>query len=166
MAEEISRWMDGEAGDEQIDVVYARLKHADGMDAWVCYHVIGDTLRGSSGVSPGFSTRFAARLATEPTVLAPQPKPERGVAAYAWAAAAGVAAVSLVGWVAFGTLDSERAAMAKAGEAITVRAAQLKPQTVPADYLLAHQEYSPTTQIQGIGPYLRAVSTSAPDARP
>ena len=56
--------------------------------------------------------------------------------------------------------------MAKAGEATTVRAAQVKPQTVPADYLLAHQEYSPTTQIQGVGPYLRAVAASASDARP
>jgi len=166
MGEEISRLMDGEIDDEHIDVVYAELKRAEGLGTWVCYHVIGDTLRGSGGVSSGFSTRFAARLAGEPTVLAPQPKPERQIASYAWAAAAGVAAVSLVGWVAFGTLDADRPAMAKAGEAATVRAAQLKPQTVPADYLFAHQEYSPTTQIQGVGPYLRAVSASASDARP
>ena len=32
-----------------------------------------------------------------------------------------------------------------------------RPQPVSPDYLLAHQEYSPTTQIQGVGPYLRAV---------
>jgi sigma-E factor negative regulatory protein RseA len=166
MGEEISRLMDGEIDDEHIDVVYAELKRAEGLGTWVCYHVIGDTLRGSGGVSSGFSTRFAARLAGEPTVLAPQTKPERQIASYAWAAAAGVAAVSLVGWVAFGTLDADRPAMAKAGEATTVRAAQLKPQTVPADYLFAHQEYSPTTQIQGVGPYLRAVSASASDARP
>jgi len=28
-----------------------------------------------------------------------------------------------------------------------------------------HQEYSPTNAIQGIGPYLRAVAASEPDAR-
>jgi len=165
MGDDISRLMDGELDDETFADVFDALKRADGLDAWVCYHVIGDALRGATGVSPGFSTRFAARLAAEATVLAPQAKPVRPLATYAWAAAAGVAAVSLVGWVAFGTLDSERA-MAKAGEATTVRAAQLKRQTLPADYLLAHQEYSPTTQIQGVGPYLRAVSAPVPDARP
>jgi len=39
-----------------------------------------------------------------------------------------------------------------------MRTAQPKPQAVSPDYLLAHQEYSPTTLIQGVGPYLRAVS--------
>ena len=166
MGEEISKLMDGELDDEQVDAVYAKLKSADGYSAWVCYHVIGDSLRGASGVTSGFSTRFATRLAAEPTVLAPQPRRERELAPYAWAIAAGVAAVSLVGWVALGTLDTERPVIAKAGEAVTVRAAQLKPQTVSPDYLFAHQEYSPTVQIQGVGPYLRAVSASASDNRP
>jgi hypothetical protein len=40
------------------------------------------------------------------------------------------------------------------------------PQPVSADYLLAHQEYSPTTQIQGVGPYLRSVAAGTPDGRP
>jgi hypothetical protein len=56
-------------------------------------------------------------------------------------------------------------AMAKAREASTVRAAQVRPQGVPADYLLAHQEYSPAAPIQGVGPQLRAVSAPAPDAQ-
>ena len=165
MREEISRLMDGELDDESFDGVYEKLKRADGLDTWVCYHVVGDTLRGSAGVAPGFSQRFAARLADEPTMLAPRPRTERPLVAYAWAAAAGIAAVSLVGWVAFGAFDSDRA-MAKAGEATTVRAAQLRRQALPADYLLAHQEYSPTTQIQGVGPYLRAVATPVSDVRP
>ena len=165
MAQDISRLMDGELDDENFEVVYQRLKRSDGLDTWVCYHTIGDALRGSVGVAPGFAQRFAARLADEPTVLAPQPKQERPLMAYAWAAAAGVAAVSLVGWVAFTSFDADRA-MAKAGEATTVRAAQLRRQTLPADYILAHQEYSPANQIQGVGPYLRAVSAPVSDARP
>ena len=44
-----------------------------------------------------------------------------------------------------------------------VRAAQLSRSRVPPDYLLAHQEYSPTTPIQGVGPYLRAVSAGGVD---
>src|SRR5438067_2328518 len=85
-------------------------EEADGLETWVCYHAIGDALRGSVGVARGgFAQRFAAQLAEEPTVLAPQPKKERQLAAYAWAAAAGVAAVSLVGWVAFNSLETDRA---------------------------------------------------------
>ncbi len=166
MGEEISRLMDGEIGDEDFEIAYSRLKHPGGMAEWACYHVIGDTLRGSSRVGEGFSQRFAARLAAEPTVLAPQARQNRPLA-YAWAAAAGVAAVALVGWVAFGTLESQPPGVAKAEEAATVRAAAIRPQTpVPADYLLAHQEYSPSTQIQGVGPYLRAVAAPGPDVRP
>ena len=36
--------------------------------------------------------------------------------------------------------------------------------TLPQDYVLVHQEYSPATQMQGVGPYLRAVA--APVAEP
>jgi sigma-E factor negative regulatory protein RseA len=164
MGEEISRLMDGEHDDACIDSACARLKQADGMATWVCYHVIGDSLRGTGEIAPGFSRRFAARLAAEPTVLAPRVERARPQA-YAWAAAAGVAAVALVGWVAFGTLQTEPAAMAKAGEAATIRSTQVVPRTVPADYLLAHQEYSPTAQIQGVGPYLRSVAAPVGDAK-
>jgi len=166
MGEEISRLMDGEISDEEFAAAYSRLTQNDGMAQWVSYHVIGDSMRGSGRMCEGFSQRFALRLANEPTVLAPQAKQNRPLA-YAWAAAAGVAAVSLVGWVAFGTMQTQPAAMAKAGEAASVRAAAVRPQVpVSPDYLLAHQEYSPSTQIQGVGPYLRAVAAPGSDARP
>ena len=169
MDEDISRLMDGELDDSEFEAVCGQLKRTEGMETWACYHVIGDALRGTDRLSPGFSRRFAARLAAEPTVLAPQARPKR-VASLAWAAAASVAAVAVVGAAAFSTLDTQPAAlaMAKAREASTVRAAQVRPQGVPADYLLAHQEYSPAAQIQGIGPQLRSVSAPAPaaDARP
>jgi hypothetical protein len=58
----------------------------------------------------------------------------------------------------------ETAIVAKAGEVTTVGAARLRPSAVPADYLLAHQEYSPATAMQGMGPYLRAVGTQPADA--
>jgi len=164
MGEDISRLMDGELDEVQLDLVYGQLKRSAGMDAWVCYHVIGDTLRGANAVAPGFSRRFSARLTAEPTVLAPRVAPN-GPVTYAWAAAAGMAAVALVGWVAFGTLQPEPTAMAKAGEAGTVRAPGLKPQAVPADYLLVHHQYSPTTQIQGLGPYLQPATAPGPDVR-
>jgi sigma-E factor negative regulatory protein RseA len=164
MGEEISRLMDGELDDEHVDGVCTELRHPDSMATWVCYHMIGDTLRDSGGPMPGFASRFSARLAAEPTVLAPRPKQSRPLT-FAWAAAATVAAVSLVGWVAVGTIDPQAGAVAKAREAVNVRAASIRPQTIPADYLMVHQEYSPTAPIQGVGPGLRGVSAAVP-ARP
>lgn len=161
MGEEISRLMDGELEEGELESACARLKHADGMQTWACYHLIGDALRGTERHAPGFAARFADRLAKEPTVIAPRAQPSRPLA-YAWAAAAGVAAAALVGWVAFSTLQTEPAAMAKAGEVVSARAGTVGARTVPADYLIAHQEFSPTTQIQGVGPYLRSVAAPAP----
>ena len=43
-----------------------------------------------------------------------------------------------------------------------MRAAQVRPLTVPADYLLAHQEYAPANALQGAGPYMRDVAATSP----
>jgi len=169
MNENISRLMDGELDDADFERCCAELKSDDAMQSWVCYHVIGDHMRGAHGISPRFSARFAAALAAEPTVLAPRPKSHRASqpATFAWAVAATLAAVTVVGWTAFSMVDVPPNAIAKAREAATVRAAQVKPAAdVPADYLIAHQEYSPATAIQGGGPYLRAVATAGVDPRP
>ena len=167
MNEDLSRLMDGDLDDAELDRVAGEWRGPQALATWDCYQAIGDTLRGCPAGAPGFAGRFSAALAAEPTVLAPQARPKR-VASLAWAAAASVAAVAVVGAAAFSTLDTQPAAlaMAKAREASTVRAAQVRPQGVPADYLLAHQEYSPAAQIQGIGPQLRSVSAPAADARP
>jgi sigma-E factor negative regulatory protein RseA len=157
MGEEISRLMDGELEDELLDSVCTGMRHPHGASTWVCYHLIGDALRGNGPLSRGFSERFAARLAAEPTIVAPRSRQARPLT-FAWAAAATLAAVSLVGWVAVGTIDTQSGVVAKAREAATVRPAKVRPQAVPTDYLLAHQEYSPTAQIQGVGPGLRSAS--------
>ena len=158
MGERISRLMDGELEGAEADAALRELKQPDAVATWVCYHVIGDALRGSGGPTPGFAERFAARFEAEPTVLAPKPlHPPR--LPFAWAAAATVAAVALVGWVATSMLDSQ-------GTAVAIRAAPAKAAPVSQDYLLAHRESSPTAQIQGVGPYLRPASTDGTDGRP
>jgi sigma-E factor negative regulatory protein RseA len=165
MGEQISRLMDGELEGAEADAAFRELKGPDGVASWVCYHVIGDTLRRCGEPTPGFAGRFAARLDAEPTVLAPRPKRAPRLP-LVWAAAASVAAVLVVGSVAVSTLDPQPTVIAKAREANAVRTAQARPQPVSPDYLLAHQEYSPTTQIQGVGPSLRAVAAGGPDGRP
>lgn len=169
MNENISRLMDGELDDAELDRCLAELKTADAMQAWVSYHVIGDHLRGTGGGARGVPARFAAALAAEPTVLAPHARAHRPAqpATFAWAVAATIAAVTVVGWTAFSMVDVPPNAVAKAREAATVRAAQVKPPAeLPADYLMAHQEYSPATAIHGGGTYLRAVATAGAEPRP
>jgi hypothetical protein len=160
--EEISLLIDGELEPVRADAVVASLCRAEGVATWVCYHVIGDAVRGvaSRGLD---SKRFVELFAAEPTVLAP---PRRSTAphAIALALAATVAAVSVVGWVALTTMPAPVAAIASARQAVGGRAADARP-AVDNEYVLVHQEYSPTNAIQGIGPYLRAVSASEPDAR-
>lgn len=165
MAEEISRLMDGELDDGVKDVAWARLSHRDGRETWECYHMIGDVLRGTEVTGQRLSPRFSARLALEPTVLAPQ-RPAARPATFAWATAAGVAAVALVGWVAFGSLQTQPAALAKAGEAATIRPAQFAARAIPADYVNAHQELMPQAQVQANGPHLRSVAAPGPATQP
>ena len=176
MKENISRLMDGEVEDAEFERCVAELRSGEAMDTWTCYHVIGDSLRGAHsiavhGVATRFSARFHAALAAEPTVLAPPRERIRTSqpATFAWAVAATIAAVTVVGWTAFSMVDVPPNAIAKAREAVTIRAAQAKPQAdVASEYLLAHQEFSPAMAIQSGAPYFRAATVTAiePQRRP
>jgi sigma-E factor negative regulatory protein RseA len=159
--EEISLWMDGELDAEHSERACDGCREAAPMATWEHYHQIGDCLRGCGAFAPGFSARFAARLSAEATVLAPRIRPTP--TAVAWALAAGIAAIGVVGWVALTTMSVPPAAVMTAQRAAAVRPADVR-RPVVNEYLLAHQEYSPTTAIQGVRPYLRAVATDTPDA--
>ncbi|HEV8552564.1 MAG TPA: sigma-E factor negative regulatory protein [Casimicrobiaceae bacterium] len=162
MPEEISLLMDGELDADGAERACQGFREVASVQTWVCYHVIGDCLRGDGAPIRGISKRFAARLAAEPTVLAPsraRPTPT----AVALAVAATVAAVGVVGWVALATMPLPSSAITTAQRAADVRAADLR-RPVVNEYLLAHQEYSPTTAIQGVRPYLRTVTADPQDA--
>lgn len=160
--EEISWWVDGELDAEAAARACERCRGVALMAAWERYHVIHDLFAGCGELSGSFTARLSARLAAEPTVLAPRRRPTP--AQIAWAAAAGVAAVSVVGWVALTTMSvPQPSAVATADQAVVARPAVVS-RPVLNEYLLAHQEYSPTTAIQGARPYLRAVATDSPDA--
>jgi len=160
--EEISLLMDGELDAERAEQACQGFRVAAAVETWLSYHVIGDCLRGDGTATRTIAARFWARLAAEPTVLAP-PRRQPTPAAIAWAIAASVAAVGVVGWVALTTMPLPPSAIATAQRAAAVRAADVR-RPVVNEYLLAHQEYSPTTAIQGVRPYLRAVTTDPQDA--
>jgi sigma-E factor negative regulatory protein RseA len=166
MKDRISEFMDGELDDRAAGGVIEALGRDDeARDAWRSYHLIGDTLRDSRLLSPGFTARVARQLAAEPAVMAPgrlQPQPRTW-----YALAASVAAVGLVGWLAFAPQQSPVAPVAQQ-QAPAV--AQTKPALVPLpsgtnDYLLAHQAYSPRVSLQGMAPYVRTVSEQVQESR-
>ena len=186
----VSTLMDGELDGDEAAREITRLKaDASSRETWDAYHLIGDAMRGDTSGMPrmrGFSTRFSERLALEPTVLAPHTNVTRGLKSkfqtYALSAAATLAAVAVVGWVALGTVktDTTNGELAKALVTQPPQVAALQPQrqlqatkrqpqfamaTDAAsehvhEYLLAHQGISPTTAIQGVTPYIRTVSST------
>jgi len=187
--ENISALMDGEFDDDEAAREIAHLKQDPARrGAWSVYHVIGEAMRGEhvvAGLSPGFSQRLKERLAQEPTVLAPRVRSPKTLQTFALSAAASVAAVAAVGWMAMnmlgpdtapGTLAQSPAAKQLAAAPVVATlppAAPIAPPGIEAvavapehvhEYLLAHQGISPITAIQGVTPYIRTVS-SVDDAR-
>jgi sigma-E factor negative regulatory protein RseA len=174
MKEKISALMDGELADREAAHAIDALKDGgDARDTWRAYHLISDAMRDTRLLAPGFAARVAARLEKEPTVLAPrraqwdkraEPRPWYAIPA---AAAAGVAGVSLVGYLAFAPQQGG------APSPVPVAAVQPeppKPQLIPLpsgtpDYLLAHQGFSPRVSLQGMAPYARTVSSQANEGR-
>src|SRR6059036_2567171 len=97
MNEQISRLMDGEIDAADVDGVFATLKSDAAMRVWSCYHTIGDALRGETAVTRSVVTDVARQLAHEPTIVAPRMRIVSAPASWAWAVAASLAAVTVVG---------------------------------------------------------------------
>ena len=175
MKTRISRLMDGELDDRELTDALAMLaRDEEARRAWRTYHLVRDALCGVSVPGPDIAARVAARLAGEPTVLAPR-RMAQGPSRVRWvalSAAASVAAVALVGWLAFAPrpgseADAVVAPIAQAPQVPASPAAKAQPPVrVPLpsstdDYLLAHQGYSPRLTLQGVAPYIRTVSDEA-----
>ena len=167
MKSRISELMDGElerAG--AAAPVEALRTEGEARDTWRSYHLIGDAMRDTRILSAGFAGRVAARLALEPTVMAPS-RIASAAQRPRWqllSAAASLAAVALVGWLAFGfQQDAPQQAVAMKGQATQVMplVAQVPPPASANDYLYAHQVYSPRNSLQGVAPYVRMVSGEA-----
>lgn len=165
-ADRLSALMDGELDDKSAaDVIQALAHDRDAMDTWRTYQLISDAIRESQLLSQGFTARLAERLAAEPTVLAPramQRTPQRWFAVSA--AASVVAAVGLVGWLAFAPQPQVPAPVA-AAQAPVEKPTLIPMPTAANDYLLAHQGFSPRLSLQGIAPYVRTVSEQTVEPR-
>ena len=152
MNERISALMDGELDDQAADELIPMLaRERDALETWRVYHLISDALRENQP------------LPRAPVVAL---QPRRRIAL---PIAASLAAVTLVGWLAFSPPQeptAPQAAVAPAPGAV----AQAPMLRVPlpsatSDYLLAHQGFSPRVSLQGMAPYVRTVSDQAREAR-
>jgi sigma-E factor negative regulatory protein RseA len=180
MKDRISQLMDGELDDRAAaDAIQAlsgesRAGDSEARDTWRMYHLISDAMRDTPVLSAGFAARVAEKLAAEPTVLSPKrlkPQPRTWFAMPA-AAAAGLAGVALVGWLAFAPQQQGAPVQAPLAQAPTIPSAssQRNPPIVPLpsstpDYLLAHQGFSPRVSLQGMAPYARTVSDQVNEGR-
>ena len=170
MKEKVSALMDGELDAHAAGEAIDGLREGEALQAWRTYHLIGDAMRDARVLSEGFTARVSQRLAVEPTVLMPARLPARPVQRFALAAAASLAAASLVGWLAFAPQPEAPAPIAQVKPAAAV--AQVLPvvTVVPFpnatnDYLLAHQGFSPRVSFQGMAPYVRTVADRADEKK-
>lgn len=169
MKSNISALLDGELERHEAERTLAALKaEGEARDTWRTYNLIGDSMRATPMLSGGFSGRVAAKLAEEPTVLAPHARPLFEQRRWQLlSAAASIAAVAFVS-IAFFSQDpaspvdpvaSSAPSAPSAPSAAPAETAQVAPPETANDYLLAHQGYSPRNSLQGMAAYVRTVSS-------
>lgn len=166
--ERISAFMDGELGQEEGAGQIGRLKDdPQARRAWEIYHLIGDSVRGDTGLSPRFMEQLGARLAAEPTVLAPRPRMQQRTARrIALSAAASVGGVALVAWLALVNNPFQpQQNLAVVAQPVQAQLAAAPADGAVNDYLMAHQQFSPSTTMQGVASYVRTVSGRETDMR-
>jgi sigma-E factor negative regulatory protein RseA len=156
--ERISALMDGELDDGEAVQEFKRCgSDATLVEGWATYHLIGDVLRKESPLGAGFNERLREALSAEPTVLAPRPRTfQRRARLFALSAAASVAGVLAVGWLAYFNQpigpDSTGGTMAGKGPTVAEADASMN------EYLVAHHEYADTASMPSVTPYVRYVN--------
>jgi len=172
--ERLSALMDGELEEHEIAGELTRIsKDPDRQACWATYHMIGDALRGQGVLADDFTERLRARLDNEPTVLAPVRHVRSTTRRIALPLAASLCGAAVVAWLALSNNP-----MVSPDESQTTQSlAEATPQSAPpalqmtevsdnsesdpmSEYLMAHQQFSPSTAMQGVVPYVRTVAAS------
>jgi sigma-E factor negative regulatory protein RseA len=166
----ISAFMDGETRPHETEQVILHLRqNEEQLESWHTFHLIGDAMRGESPLANDFAMRVRSRLEQEPTVLAPRLRWRKPVN-FALSAAASLAAVAVVLTLVISDnplQPGSQVAVAPKPAITESTQAAARPQPVATanqgrmnEYLMAHQEFSPSTALQGVAPYVRTVSVA------
>jgi len=142
--------MDDEiALDDALHLVASLHTSKHNAEAWSCYHLIGDAMRGNALLKPDFKQNLMHKIELEPTVLAPNAiQASRGKMAglkdklpATWSIAASFAAVMVVGWMAM----HQQVQTDNPSPAMEVAQADTGEQAIPSEYLMAHRSSVPST---------------------
>jgi sigma-E factor negative regulatory protein RseA len=171
--DKISAFVDGESAPADTLAVLKRLRSDDGSRKHIdTFHMIGDVMRGDPVLRGDFVERLRARLDEEPTVLAPHAwwRPSTPALYSAAAAIAGFAVILGLVWTnnplgQFREMDArDRLSQLQPAQSAPAEARAHPPAAANVgqvnEYLVAHQEFSPRTALQGVIPYVRSVSES------
>ena len=165
MKSEISALMDGELFADEANHLIAQLKNqSTNQQDWQIYHLIGDVLRQPEAITRDVSRAVHERLQLEALVVAPQRSRAAQARNIALSAAASVMAVMAVSWIAMQTTPNKSPQLAIQSPSLTRASFVLKPQVNA--YLLAHQELSPSSDMQGGSAFIRISTNSAEDITP
>lgn len=160
MKNNISALMDGELFEDEAEILFDGIKRdASAHRDWATYHLIGDALRQPEYIHRDISAAVRERMKLEPTVLAPR---SRGITQkvrnIALSAAASLMALGVVAWMSVQITPETSPQLAM--QQSNLRPVSLKIQSKSNDYLMAHQEFSPSNDINGGASYIRNVSFS------
>lgn len=160
MKQEISALMDGELYEDEADALLGQIRRDVGAHSdWAIYHLVGDVLRQPEHIHRDLSAGVRARMQNEPTVLAPRSRAvTQRVRNIALSAAASVVAVGVVVWMSLQI--APEAAPQLAMQNTLMRSESVAVHSESNDYLMAHQEFSPTTDMTGGTSYIRTVAYS------
>jgi sigma-E factor negative regulatory protein RseA len=152
MKQHISALMDGELYDDEAETLLDRMKRSsNGNEEWGAYHLIGDVLRQPENVRVGSCEALYERLRAEPTILAPRRRTAQNARWYAVSAAASVGALALVSWLSVQIgqepVQQQTAMLQPAPAASSIQPARLPASNIN-NYLMAHQEFSPSAGMQ------------------
>lgn len=165
MKHQISTLMDGELFEDETDILFDQIKRdLDAQRDWAVYHLIGDALRQPEYIHRDISAKVCERLHNEPTILAPRSNVLKHKArVVALSAAASVLAVGIVAWMSLQITPEATPQMAM--QQSNIRPVNLQIQPKSNDYLMAHQEFSPSNDMNGGASYIRTV-TYSPEEKP
>jgi sigma-E factor negative regulatory protein RseA len=158
MKQEISALMDGELFEDEAESLLNHIERGSDVHRdWGVYHLIGDVLRQPDHIHSDLSAKVRERMQDEPTVLAPRGHAvKQRMRTIALSAAASLSAVGVVAWMSMQI--SPEVAPKMAMQQNTVHPAKVQIQPKANDYLMAHQEFSPSTDMNGGASYIRTVS--------
>ncbi len=165
MKHEISALMDGELFEDETDILFDQIRRDPGAQGdWAVYHLIGDVLRQPDYIHQDMGARVSEHMQNEPVILAPRSRALKQKARmFALSAAASVLAVGVVAWMSL-QINPE-AAPQMAMRQSDIRPVNLQIQPKSDDYLMAHQEFSTSNDMNGGASYIRTV-TYSPEEKP